>query len=517
MPHALDRRQWLRHSGAATVAWAAASGVAGCATGLTAGRDPAELYGLGVASGHPLPDQVVLWTRLLGTTLPAPVPVRWQVALDEGFTRIVAQGTETAEPAWAHSVHAEPTGLQPATWYWYRFEALGTRSPVGRTRTAPAPGALQPLRLAITSCQRYDVGHFGAWRHLAREDGLDLVVFLGDYIYEYVSAATAVRPHLGGLVRSLADYRQRYAQYKTDPHLQAAHAAVPWLMVWDDHEVDNDYAAWQGQDLDPAFAATRRAAYQAYWEHMPFPRSVRPTDGQMRIVGRYDWGQVARIIAVDDRQHRDVQVCPRAGRGGSNTVTARACPDLFQPQRTLLGAEQEAWLAQQWGSQHAFNLLAQQTLMARWSWRDPAGPDGGQFWTDGWDGYPAARQRLLDTVAQRRVPGLVVLGGDVHANYVSQVKADYARPESATLGAEFCGTSITSLSLPQERVDAARAFNPHVQWARTDQRGYVRLDVSAQTVQAHLRVVADARDPQTALATQARFVVEAGRPGVHAA
>jgi alkaline phosphatase D len=513
----LKRREWLRQASQAALACGAATGVGGCALTLASKRDGADLYALGVASGHPLPHGVVLWTRLMGADLPASVAVHWQVALDESFTRVVAKGTEVAESAWAHSVHAEPTGLRPATWYWYRFEALGARSPVGRTRTAPEAGSVQPLRLAMASCQRYDVGHYAAWRHLAAEDNLDLVVFLGDYIYEYVSAPGALRSHRGGLVRSLADYRQRYAQYKSDPALQAAHAAVPWLMVWDDHEVDNDYAAWQGQDLDAAFGSTRRAAYQAYWEHMPFPRSVRPTDGQMRIVGRYDWGQVARIITLDDRQHRDAQACPRPGRGGSNTVTARVCSALFEPQRTLLGAEQEAWLAQQWSTQHSFNVLAQQTLLARWSWQDPSASGGGQFWTDGWDGYPAARQRLLDTVAQRQVPGLVVLGGDVHANYVSQVKADYTRPQSATLGAEFCGTSITSLSLPQERVDAARAFNPHVQWARADQRGYVRLDVSAQAVQAQLRVVSDARDPQATLATQARFVVEAGRPGVQLA
>jgi len=265
--------------------------------------------------------------------------VRWELARDEGFNDIAARGTETAVLDEAHSVHAEPGALEPGRRYWYRFEALGQRSAVGRTRTAPAADANAAARFALASCQRWDHGHFAAWRHVAAAE-LDFVLFVGDYIYEYASPPTAPRRHDGGLVRTLEQYRARYTQYKSDASLQAAHAALPWLMVWDDHEVDNDYADLQGQSLQPDFRAQRAAAYRAYWEHMPFPKVLRPAGPDMRIYGRYDWGAWACIHAVDDRQYRDVQVCPRPDRGGSNTVKLRDCPALLDPKRTLLGATQ---------------------------------------------------------------------------------------------------------------------------------------------------------------------------------
>jgi alkaline phosphatase D len=369
---------------------------------------------------------------------------------------------------------------------------------------------VQRLDFAIASCQRYDVGHYAAWRHAATED-LDLLLFLGDYIYEYASGRSALRPHAGGPVVLLDDYRARYAQYKSDPALQAAHAACPWLLVWDDHEVDNDYAGLQGQRLQPGFAAQRAAAYQAYWEHMPLPKAARPVDGSLRLYGSLDWGRLARIHLLDDRQYRDPQACPRPGRGGSNTVKAADCAALADPRRTLLGEAQERWLAGNWSLDRPWNLLAQQTLMTRFAWQDPA--RGGEYWTDGWDGYAPARQRLLGTVAERRVPGVVVLGGDVHANYVADLKADFDQPDAPVLATEFCGTSISSLGLAQSRLDAARAFNPHVHHARSDQRGYVRFALQPGQLQARLQVVDDASDPASALGTQARFVVQADRAG----
>ena len=475
-------------------------------------------FALGLASGQPQSHGMVLWTMLTGPDLPAQVPVQWEVAEDEAFTRIAARGLETAVADDSHGVHAEPTGLKPERWYWYRFNALGQQSMVGRTRTAPAPDAVvAQLNFAITSCQRWDVGHFAAWRHAAAE-ALDLMVFLGDYIYEYASSKNnTLRSHDGGKVRTLAGYRQRYAQYKSDPALQAAHAACPWLLVWDDHEVENDYAGLQGNELQPDFAAQRAAAYRAYWEFMPFPKAARPVDGNMRIVQRLDWGRLARLHLVDDRQYRDVQVCQKPGKGGSNTLSVADCPALRNPQRTLLGAEQERWLADSWTTQRPWNLLAQQTLMARFAWTDPAGPDGGTYWTDGWDGYAPARQRLLRAVADRKVPGVVVLGGDVHANYVADLKLDFDDPQSPVLASEFCGTSITSLGLAQERVDAARGFNPHVHHARADQRGYIRFVLTPAQLQADLWVLADARDPNSAVASQGRFVVDAGMPGAQRA
>jgi alkaline phosphatase D len=488
---ALALPAWVRHARAADV----------------------QRFALGVASGQPRAQSLVLWTRLTGADLPAEVPVRWELARNEGFTDIAARGSEVAQEADAHSVHAEPAGLEPGRHYWYRFEVLGQRSAVGRTRTAPAADAPQALRFALASCQRYDHGHYAAWRHIAHSE-LDLVLFVGDYIYEYASPPTALRKHSGGSVRTLEQYRARYAQYKSDASLQAAHAALPWMMVWDDHEVDNDYAGLQGQALQTDFRAQRSAAYRAYWEHMPFPKALRPSGPDMRIYGRTEWGALACFHAVDDRQYRDPQACPREGRGGSNTVRLRDCPQLTDPKRSLLGATQERWLAEGWDLQRRWNLLAQQTLMARFSRNNPS---EGLYWTDGWDGYAAARNRLLGTVAERKVPGVVVLGGDMHAHYVADLKSDYDDARSAVVATEFCGTSIASHGLAPERVADALRHNPHVRYGRSDQRGHVEFSLDARTLQASLMAVENPADPNSAVSVAARFVVDAQQPGARPA
>jgi alkaline phosphatase D len=503
------RRAWL--------AAALATGAAPAFLRHTLASQDRPRFELGVASGFPRPDGMVLWTHLTGDDLPERAEVRWEVAADEGFRDIVARGSETAEAAWGHSVHAEPAGLAAGRWYFYRFEALGTRSATGRTRTTPPPGAEAPLAFAIASCQRYDTGRYAAWRQMATEP-LDLVLFLGDYIYEYPSSPFALRQHEAGFTRTLADYRARYATYQRDPQLQAAHAAFPWLLVWDDHEVENDYAGLQGNRLQVDFPAQRAAAYQAYWEHLPFPKALRPRldvpGADMRIYGTHDWGRLARILALDDRQYRDPQACPKPGAGGSNTVSLKDCPTLADPRRSLLGSTQERWLAQAWADDRPWNLLAQQTLMARFAWSDPAGPDGGSYWTDGWDGYAPARERLLAIVAERRLGGVVVLGGDVHAHYVADLKADFGNPRAPVIATEFCGSSISSPGLDQARVDAARGFNPHIRYARSDQRGYVGFTLDAKQLDARLMAVADARDAASPVEVAARFSVEAGRPGI---
>ena len=499
----LPRRRFLSGAAAAVAAPWLASGSRAA---------DVERFTLGIASGQPRADAVVLWTRLTGPALPERVPVQWEIARDEGFRAIVARGEEMAEAAWAHSVHAEPGGLAPGRWYWYRFRALGQQSPVGRTRTAPAADSASTLNFAIASCQRFDVGHYAAWRHMAAEE-LDLVMFLGDYIYEYPSGKNSLRPTEGaGIVRTLEQYRARYATHKSDPDLQAIHAHVPWLLVWDDHEVGNDYANLQGQELEPDFRAQRAAAYQAYWEHLPFPKSARPRGPDMRITGRLDWGTLARIHLLDDRQYRDPQVCPKPNRGGSNTVALKNCPEFLDAKRTLLGREQELWLADGWDTTRPWNLVAQQTLMARFSWTDPAN-GAGTYWTDGWDGYAPARKRLFDSIAQRKVGGVVVLGGDVHSNYIADLKLDFDDPASPTIATEYCGTSITSLSLPQSRIDAVLGFNPHMRYGRSDQRGYMRFALDAKQLQAQVRVVDNALDPASGITTAARFTTDASHPG----
>ncbi|PZR19175.1 MAG: alkaline phosphatase, partial [Azospira oryzae] len=322
----------------------------------------------------------------------------------------------------------------------------------------------------------------------------------------------APRQHTGGVCRTLADYRQRYTLYKLDPQLQAAHAAAPWICTWDDHEVENDYAGNQSEHLEPHFERRRAAAAQAYWENLPFPKAVRPRQADIRIHTHYDWGTLARLITLDDRQWRDPQVCPKPGKGGSNTVKLKDCPSLLDPRRTLLGEAQERWLAESWDASRPWNLLAQQTLMSRMNWQAPAdGP--GQYWTDGWDGYPLARQRLLRDLQARRVANTVVLGGDVHANYVADLKLDYDDARAAVLATEFCGTSISSHGMAQDRITQALPINPHIHLGRADQRGYMRFVLGAKQLQAELRTVDDPWRADSPLQTQARFVVEAGRAG----
>jgi alkaline phosphatase D len=289
------------------------------------------------------------------------------------------------------------------------------------------------------------------------------------------------------------------------------------MLVWDDHEVENDYAGLQGNRLQSWFPSQRASAYQAYWEHLPLPKTMRPRldvpGAESRIYGAHDWGRLARILLLDDRQWRDPQVCPQPGHGGSNTLAVKDCPAFTDPRRTLLGETQERWLAGAWSAERPWNLLAQQTLMARFAWSDPAGADGGQYWTDGWDGYAPARQRLLNDLAARKLGGAVVLGGDVHSHYVADLKADFSDPRSATLATEFCGTSITSTGLEQARIDAARGFNPHLRYARSDKRGYASFSLSAKSLEARVMAVDDALDASSPVRVAARFHVEAGRPG----
>lgn len=494
------------------------------AAALAAGTAPAWLrharaadtprFEQGVASGYPRPDGMVLWTRLTGAGLPERVPVQWELAQDEAFQQVVARGTDTAEAGWAHSIHAEPRGLAPGRWYFYRFTALGQRSRTGRTRTAPALDAWEPLQFAIASCQRYDTGRYAAWAHAAREP-LDLVLFLGDYVYEYPWLPWALRPHPGGYARSLDDWRTRYATYQRDPQLQDAHAACPWMPIWDDHEVANDYTGLNGGER--GFAARRADAYQAYWEHLPLPQAMRPRrdvpGGALPLHGAHDWGRLARVLLLDGRQHRDTLACP-AWNGGARRTTAHDCRALDDPRRSFLGAAQEAWLDGAWATDRPWNLLAQTTLLSRFAWSDPAaGAARTAVWNDGWDGYAPARARLLAGIAARRLPGAVVLGGDLHGHYVADVKANFDDPRSATLASEFVTTSISSPGKDQSRIDAALRFNPHIHLARTQRRGYVRGQLDARRLQMRLMDVLDFADAASPLAVQARYVVESGRPG----
>ena len=511
-------------------------------------------FTLGVASGSPTHDSVVLWTRVLpqGNLVGLPqgnslspvqsflvpaignesVTVNWQVAHDDKFTRVVQSGQTLAVPELGYSVHAEVVGLEPDRWYFYRFIAGDATSPVGRTRTFPKPDAkVNKLRLAYASCQRWEHGYYSAYRHM-RDENLDAVMFLGDYIYEYPGAANAVRvpsgTPSGGWVTTLDDYRQRYALHKGDADLQAMHAACPWLVTWDDHEVQNDYAGLQAghsSAVEPAssanFAARRAAAYQAFYEHMPVRTSVLTqalqglaAGAEMRIYNRVSYGQLATFYMLDARQYKDPQPCTKDGKLGSNTFEPATCAEWPAPGRSMLGAAQEAWLAGEFGkarkATHHWNVLGQQSLFGQ---RDFAKGPAQLMWNDGWDGYPAARTRLTDSLRKNEVANAVLLGGDVHENWVGHVKADYANAKSASVGVEFCGTSITSRSnnAARAKVDEWLGENPHFVFADNRAKGYGVCEFTPAKLTTTLRVVDDVTRKDAKIETLAIFSVQAGR------
>jgi alkaline phosphatase D len=470
-------------------------------------------FSLGVASGYPSPTSVTLWTRLTGVD-PNPVTVKWEVAADDAFNSVVRSGEALAQPEWAHSVHAEVQGLEPERWYWYRFTAGDAQSRMGRTRTAPLfTKAGGHLRFAFASCQQYEQGYFGAYRHIVADDP-DLIAFLGDYIYESSWGRDLVRSHGAPEPYSLEDYRARHALYRSDPDLQDAHAACPWILTWDDHEVDNDYADDRPEDgMDRAsFLQRRAAAYRAYYEHMPLPLRMQPQELGMQIYSHLDWGTLARFHILDCRQYRSWQACPRPNRrGGSNTVDVASCTRIGVPGRSMLGRRQERWLESALGeSRAAWNVIAQTTAMARFDQKP--GP-GRRAWTDGWDGYPAARERLLNTFQSKRVANPVVIGGDVHCFNVSQLKLDFDDPASPVIATEFVGTSITSQAWSQERMNQYLPDNPHMLLGDSRYRGYTRVEIAPQRWTADLRIMESVQRRDAPCSTLATYVVDDGIPG----
>jgi alkaline phosphatase D len=517
-----DRRRLLQIAAAAALAaW-------GPRSAFSQPRLRDDPFTLGVASGAPGSSTVVLWTRLTGDGLGRDtVPVRWEIAHDEAFQRIAQHGVAPAPAELAHSVHVEAHGLEPDRWYFYRFAAGGWRSPIGRTRTLPAPDAMVArLRVAYASCQRWEHGYFGAYRQL-RADQPDLVLFLGDYIYEYPGALSGVRGVTGFWVTSLDDYRQRHALYKSDRDLQALHAACPWLVTWDDHEVQNDYAGLAAGNSGPPWAdfrARRAAAYQAYYEHMPLSASaltgaMQGLSGgaEMRLYSQFRYGRLAQIDLLDLRQYRAPQACTPRGRAGGGEIDPQGCEALADPRRSMLGAAQEQWLHAQLASgEAAWTVLAQGTLFGQCNLR--AAP-AHRIWNDGWDGYPAARRRLTDALQASGARNAVLLGGDVHQNWVGHVKQDYARPDSANVAVEFCGTSVTSRPRGS-KADALPKLlqtNPHFVYADATHRGYGLADFTPARLQVQLRVADDVAKPDTAVRTLASFAVEAGRAQVERA
>lgn len=476
-------------------------------------RRDVDLFTLGVASGWPRPDGVVLWTRLAGAAGEdvvgdAPVDVQWELAEDQAFRTVAARGTERATAEDAHSVHAEVRGLQPARDYFYRFTALGARSRTGRTRTAPAAGSNAPLRFAFASCQQYEQGHYAAYRDMAQQP-LDFVLHLGDYIYESSWGVRRVRRHEGGIPTQLAEFRERYALYKRDPHLQAAHARFPWLVTWDDHEVANDYTGDRSpRTFDRAqFAAVRAGAYQAWWEHMPVPKALRPKDGATAIHAQHRMGPLD-VLVLDGRQYRSPHAC-LPGRSAAPLVD---CAGRNDPSRSFLGVAQEAWLEERLRSPApGWTLLAQPTLLAAAN-RGTADKPG--YWMDGWDGYAAARERLLQALARHRPRNVLVASGDVHAFWAADVRP---AGSDAIVATEFVGGAITSEGPSEDSVKRMLALNPHLRYGDAAHRGYAMASLGAHRCEVEFRAVDDIADAASPVRTLKRFAVADGRAGVQLA
>ncbi|MGE4047002.1 MAG: alkaline phosphatase, partial [Acetobacteraceae bacterium] len=436
-------------------------------------------FKLGVASGDPVAGGFVIWTRLApdplnGGGLPpdAAYEVRWEVASDARFLHIRRRGIAIARPERGHSVHVDVDGLEPDRWYFYRFVAGNEASPIGRSRTFPVVGTpKERFRFAFVSCQHFAQGYFNAYEAML-DDDLDVVLHLGDYIYENDSGSK-VRWHLEEPT-TLAGYRNHHALYKSDPSLQAAHAAYPFLATWDDHDVQNDYAGLNTEDRTPTeiFRARRAAAYQAYYEHMPLRRAASPNGPDMRLFTASVFGDLVHLVTLDTRQYRSSHACRGPNRFGGQLITG--CEERLDPSRTMLGRAQEQWVARQLsGARAAWKLVGQSLMMAELR----QGPAGDSFWSDGWDGYPAARDRLLGVIAQRRISDVVVLSGDIHSFWANDLKTDFRDIAAPPVATEFVTTSITTDAASNDVFQAVLPMNPHVHFAETRYRGYSRAEV----------------------------------------
>lgn len=511
----ISRRALLKTGGS----FAAGVALAGLASdrAFAQATFPSDPFKCGVASGDPTPKGFVLWTRLVpdplavGGGLPAePYEVRYELARDPDFRHIHRQGTTAAVPDEAHSVRVEIDGLPPEREYWYRFKAGDEISPVGRTRTGPPGNSMvRAVTFAFVSCQHYANGFFTPYADVANDPAIETVIFLGDYIYE--GPLREIRAHAPAReIRTLDEYRIRHGQYKTDEFLQAAHAAHPWLITWDDHEFKNNYA---DEDLDPdvpveQVRARRAAAYRAFWEHMPLSRDHKPEGPDLQLYRRFHWGKLITFNVLDGRQYRSDQALNCAQRDPSGY-----CPVTLDPQRTMLGAEQRDWLLEELSSTKTrWNVLAQQTMFSPINRAAPGvAPRFDTF--DSWDGYVAERQGIIDWIVERGTENPVVLTGDTHQHWVRNVPRDYSDLSSPTVAAELMGTSVSTNGDPSAPASEwGDPSNPHILF-KNNQRGYVRCAVTPDRWTAESRVVTTVRQPAATTSTVATAVIENGVPG----
>ncbi len=490
---------------------------------------PDSLFTLGVASGDPSPHGVVLWTRL------APDPLngggmgnrshelRWRVARDPAMRHIVRDGDVDARPEQGHAVNVTVNGLEPDQWYYYQFSHRGSRSRIGRTRTFPRAGARVPhLRFALASCQHYEQGYYAAYRDMLTQE-LDFVLHVGDYIYEYGAdaAVPAARRHTGAEINSVSDYRNRYALYRLDPHLQNAHAAFPFIVTSDDHEVDNNYAGLIPEDdqTAAAFLARRTNAYQVYRETMPLERGVRLRQGELSLYRRVRYGRLAQFLVLDSRQFRSDQPC------ADGLQILQQCPAILDPEATLLGAEQETWMFDQLRHSDAtWNVLAQQVMMMQWDLGVLTGQPVNFFNVDAWDGYQVARNRIMQFLHDAQIPNTVVLSGDIHSSWAANLKRDFSDAQSPIVGAEFVCSGISS-SFGDNNAAAVNftlPSNPHIRHFDGLHRGYAICTVTPDQWRTDFRAVTRVADPvftvpsaELALFDLAAYGLIVGQPGLN--
>lgn len=461
-------------------------------------------FTLGVASGDPDDASVVLWT-FVARDASGPVTLLVEVARDEGFSEIVDRRELQADPASAMTARVVVDGLAPDTRHWYRFALDGHVTPPARTRTAPAPGEMprDPLRVGQLSCQRWSSGYWTALDDVAAQ-APDVVVHCGDYIYE--SDGGQVRPVEADEPADLDGFRAVWRRYKEGPELQAAHAVAPWLITWDDHEVENNYQGVHpvGGGEQERFLALRAAAYRAWWEFTP--TRLPPPDGPTLTAHRtVDWGALTRFVLLDTRQHRDDQPCD----DDVGTDLGARCEATEAV--TMLGEEQETWFADVATSHDAvWTTVVQQVVVHEWRFTP-----GNLVWNlDQWDGYTGARRRFLETLSQARAP--VVLSGDVHSSWVSDLRRDFADDESPLVGTEFVAPGISS-DIPARLRQAApliEALSPHIAWSEVTKRGWVLHELDAETWRAAYRLVDDVSVPDGSVTEATTWAVSSGSPGL---
>lgn len=498
----------------------------GCAPRHDAPTFASDPFTLGVASGDPDASSVVLWTRLAPEPLQADggmpaitVPVEWEVATDEGMKQIVRRGAVDARPEEAHSLHVVVDGLQPERHYWYRFLTKNAQSRVGRTRTMPAAASL-PLRfrLAVGGCQRIEQGYHTAWGDIAKSD-LDLVYHYGDYIYEYAIQKAVIDARMGrsvpaevlGRIESLAEFRLRYALYKLDPDLAAAHAAHPFVHSFDDHELSNDWGGDHSGSVEmsaAAFMNLRAAAFQAFYENAPVRPSVRPFGPHIRMFRSIQAGSLLRLAVLDTRQYRSLPACGRA--------RVQQCDERFAADRHMIGREQEAWLFNLFDRRDtSWTVLGNQVMMMRLRYKEP---DQDIVDTDKWDGNAAARQRLLQAAKDRKVSGLVAVTGDIHRSFAGNLKLDYDKPnlEDLPVGVEFVATSISSAGDGKPEADVSeriRKANPHIRYY-DGRRGYLLCNFNKQRCEAQFRAVDYVSKPGAPTTTITTWIADATNQGL---